>query len=274
MMLSPMNSRSAAAAQFRSFSAAQGLALEPGGAAWLQVMDLKARASQPTPRADEPTAAGGSMDKPWECLTEFAHDMRTPLACIVALSDQVSACGQAGAGLAERLRSHAWQLMRMMDGFIAQTQAQASTVSKTERLLQDLLEESREQVLDLSVQRGVNIVLEHSATCYFVQVSCELMVRALNNVLVNAIKYGEPGSSIRIQCRSLPQPDGVAVVVEVTNQIATLPSDLVPITRSCGLGLDFVRKVVSLHGGQLDLDLPETGLARVRLQLPCDIETL
>ncbi len=224
-------------------------------------------------RAEIRLAAEGEAQR-LQALREFSHDMRTPLASILVLCEQLYANGSSPHETAGRISGHARQLMRMMDGFIALSRIESATLCMTERLMQDLLDDSVGQVRDLAEQRGVKLDLAHAAPCYFVQVAADLMVRALTNLLVNAVKYGEPGSTIQIRCSPVRHARGLAVQVEVCNQIATVPAEGAFFTESCGLGLDFARKVLALHEGQLDLDLGEAGQARARLTLPAEIELM
>lgn len=241
-------------------------AMKPHSVGLRQVFPLSIQGEAPAP-------ASYSVQQ-LQCLREFSHDMRTPLASILALCEQMVQAPAPSPALAERMLGHARQLMRMMDGFIAQTRVESDGIYKAERLVQDLIEESVDQVQDLAARRDVHLNVMQDASCHFVQVAGELMVRALNNVLVNAIKYGEPGSPISIGCRAVHRSQGLVVCIEVVNRIATLPAQGLPAMRSCGLGLDFVRRVAALHGGELELDLHGAGQARVVLTLPCTAEQM
>ena len=214
-------------------------------------------------------------DRRLQCLREFTHDMRTPAASILVLGEKQLAQDQLDRQAVERIMDHARQLIQMMEGFLAQTRVQEAALYTSERLVQDLLDDSLEQVRDLADQRGVKIAWRQEGACYFVQVASDLMVRAFTNLLVNAIKYGEPGSTIDLRCRPLRHAGGWAVAIELDNRIATLPGhDHFALSGSCGMGLDFVRTVLSRHGGNLDLDLRSTGHARARITLPCEIELM
>lgn len=237
----------------------------------------KPLARLPFASVEAQVAEGGSgqfSKEQLQALRDFAHDMRTPLASILTLCEQMKQGTEGDAASAERTINHARLLMRMMDGFIAQSRAEGGTLVKAERLMLDLIDESVDQVRDLAVQRGVSIRIAPTKNCYFVTVASDVMVRALNNLLVNAVKYGEPGSAIDIDLQPARHPAGASVVMELSNRIASQPASAQVVTKSCGLGLDFVRKVLAMHGGQFELDLQSQGVAIARLSLPCDIEPI
>lgn len=130
------------------------------------------------------------------------------------------------------------------------------------------------QVRDLAQARGMQIEFRNHDRFFFVQVSTMLMVRVFMNLLLNAIKYGQPGSGVLISAE--PAASGAQVDVVLSNQIASQGGavDESIITNGFGLGLDFVRTVVQRHQGQLRIEIGhQPGLARVCVTLPCSLES-
>ena len=89
------------------------------------------------------------------------------------------------------------------------------------------------------------------------------LAEALSNLAGNAVGYAAPGTAVIVKVR----PDKAAVVVEVSNQGAPIPADLLPFifepfrranqrerstTGSLGLGLYIASQIVLSHGGTLD----------------------
>ena len=211
-----------------------------------------------------------------QALKFLSHDMRTPVASILAVCREMRT--QTGAQAAfltdvDRVTVHANQLMRLMDGFLFESKAHVEQLSLTEHLLDDLLEDAMAQVRDLAHARGMRIEFHNGERYFFLKVSTMLMVRVFMNLLLNAIKYGQPGTLVSITAG--PNADESAVVITLSNRVAEQSAgvDDTIITKGFGLGLDFVRTVVQRHQGQLNMNIghPE-GLAHVYVTLPCSVE--
>jgi signal transduction histidine kinase len=211
-----------------------------------------------------------------QALRFLSHDMRTPVASILAVTQQMKVLGQGhGPWLAEvgRVTGHADQLMQLMDGFLFESRAHSEQWDLSERLIDDLLEDAIAQVRDLARARDMRIEVHSSEHFFFVQVSTMLMVRAFMNLMLNAVKYGQPGTTVDI-CMALAD-SGTEVDVVIRNRVAHDSAGIDPsiITQGFGLGLDFVRTVVRRHQGQLISNIDKAGGdAQVCVRLPCSVE--
>ena len=119
----------------------------------------------------------------------------------------------------------------------------------------------------------MRIEVHSSEHFFFVQVSTMLMVRAFMNLMLNAVKYGQPGTTVDI-CMVLAESGGEVDVV-MRNRVAddSAGIDQSIMTQGFGLGLDFVRTVVRRHQGQLISNIDKAGGdAQVCVRLPCSVE--
>jgi CHASE2 domain-containing sensor protein/signal transduction histidine kinase len=211
-----------------------------------------------------------------QALRFLSHDMRTPVASILAVSQQMKVLGHGhGPWLAEvgRVTSHADQLMQLMDGFLFESRAHSEQWTLSERLIDDLLEDAIAQVRDLARARDMRIEVHSSEHFFFVQVSTLLMVRAFMNLMLNAVKYGQPGTTMDITL--VLAESGAEVDVVMRNRVAddSAGIDQSIMTQGFGLGLDFVRTVVRRHQGQLTSNIDKAGGdAQVCVRLPCSVE--
>ena len=209
-------------------------------------------------------------------LKFLSHDMRTPVASILAVCREMRTLQGVQAswlGDVDRVMVHADQLMRLMDGFLFESRAHAEQLTLKELLLDDLIEDAISQVRDLAQARGMRIEFRNGERYFFLQVSTMLMVRVFMNLLLNAIKYGQPGTRVTITAE--PTVDASAVAITLSNQVAeqTTAVDEAITTKGFGLGLDFVRTVVQRHQGQLHMNIHHPqGWAHVCVTLPCSIE--
>ena len=211
-----------------------------------------------------------------QALRFLSHDMRTPVASILAVSQQMKVIGQGHEQwLAEvgRVTGHADQLMQLMDGFLFESRAHSEQWALSERLMDDLLEDAIAQVRDLARARDMRIEVQSGEHFFFVQVSTMLIVRAFMNLLLNAVKYGQPGTTVDISM--VLAASGAEVDVVMRNRVAhdSAGIDETIITQGFGLGLDFVRTVVRRHQGQLITAIDQAGGdAQVCVRLPCSVE--
>ena len=96
----------------------------------------------------------------------------------------------------------------------------------------------------------------------------DLLSLAVYNLVENALKYSSPTDSVEVRALE----DGKAVVVEVADSGAGIASeDLSKIfeelyrgsnartTEGSGLGLALVNRIISLHGGQIDVRSRQDG---------------
>lgn len=258
----------------------EGLQIGPSAQATPELPSLRGlnppRISQEELSALLTDSGDAASGEPFDCLRTLSHDMRTPIASILALSEQMLRESGPGAESIRRVMRHAEHLMQMMDGFIAHSQARSESSYTSERLVEDLVDEAVLQAQDLARHRGMTLTVNGGENFLFVQVTSQLMVRALLNVLLNAIKYGEPGSAVTLDCNLSGSADQQNAEISVRNEVArpgSIPREAV-LTKSCGIGLDFVQTVVRRHKGKLRVCIPASGTACVTLSLPCVAERI
>ncbi|OYU26936.1 MAG: hypothetical protein CFE41_13135 [Burkholderiales bacterium PBB2] len=211
-------------------------------------------------------------------LQLLSHDMRTPVASIIALCRRTEPAGSGSA--AESIlgvQRHANKLLRLMDDFILSIAAESSRYQMSEAVFEFLLDEAMDQVQDLAHSRQIRIDIEPSAEPVFVSCDQRLMVRVLVNLLVNAVRHGQMGSVVSVSQQVSSEAEGEReVVCWIRNHVATqgTHSSSDPASRGFGLGREFVSNVVRRHGGQVDFSLPQAPgeLAEVCLRLPLPSE--
>lgn len=209
-----------------------------------------------------------------QTLQFLSHDMRTPVAAILALKKrllllptnnmpQVQAC-------ADQITQNAQRLMDMMDGFIVHSQAEQMPLHLTGCLVSDLLDDAIEQAQPLADQHHIQLQLMETPALLRIMVDTHLIVRALLNLLHNAIRHGMPGSCVII--RTSPHAGQVQPMarIEILNPIgAMLPDNDV---KGFGLGLKFVKTTIQRHDGKFHLQIPyqevDDHMAWIALDIP------
>jgi CHASE2 domain-containing sensor protein/nitrogen-specific signal transduction histidine kinase len=207
-------------------------------------------------------------------LQFLSHDMRTPIASILSLtgpntkrSDTELQC--------EKIVHHAQALLGMMDDFILAISAEAQQYNMQLVLLDNLLNDSLEQVVDLAAAKKIELCDQSSGSDIFVMADTRLLIRAITNLLFNAIKFSPQQSNITIQTNCQHDVEKLRLVVTIT--ISNLvdnrseKKDLDASMLGFGLGLDFVNNVIRKHNGSITRNFPIKGFAAVNLTLPCEI---
>lgn len=202
-----------------------------------------------------------------QALQFLSHDMRTPLASILSLVRQSETP-------AYKIEQHAQKLLQMMDDFCMTVAADAPSYKLQPELLETLLDDALDRVRDLAEAKHVTLSHDNQAEAVFVQANAQLLVRALTNLLQNAVKFCPLHGTVEMRVERLwgAQPGEHAVQIQIVNRVEATPSDhTLP---GFGLGLGFVQKVMDRHGGHMVRHIPPVGEARVTLELPCAADNL
>lgn len=132
-------------------------------------------------------------------------------------------------------------------------------------LVDELLNDAVEKVRDLAFSKQLRIVDDSEALPLFVKVNTRLMVRALMNLLMNAVKFSPSKSCITLQ---IFQPSALEVSISLKNTVAQQTDE--HLLTGFGLGLDFIDTVIIKHQGQIKRHIPTHGFANIIITLPCE----
>jgi signal transduction histidine kinase len=249
--------------------------------------DLSARAG--TRRRDELGRLGRTFDRMADriqllldaqhrLLLDISHELRSPLARL-RVAVELARSGENRGQYLDRIDKEAERLNSLVGGLLQVTRAEGEPDSlrrepvRLDRLLEEL-------VADASLEaeaRGseVRLVGAQAAT---VQGDAELLRRAIENVLRNAIRYAPRGTAVEA---GLEVADGRAVV-RVRDYGAGVPEEALPrifdafyrvetdrdrASGGAGLGLSIARRAVELHRGMMRARNAAPGLL-VEIDLP------
>lgn len=198
-------------------------------------------------------------------LQFLSHDMRTPLASILSLTRTAPSSNNLLPR--EKIDHHARALLNMMDDFILTVNAEAPRYDLSVELLDNLLNDAIEQVGDLAHDKGVTLSEHLSEDPIFVDANARLFIRALVNLLFNAVKFSAPGSTVTVASERHTDAKGhQRVRISISNPVNPTAQDQeMP---GFGLGLNFVDTVMGRHKGRIERHLPSSGRAEVRIDLP------
>lgn len=211
-------------------------------------------------------------------MHDVSHELRSPLARLQAAADLMRQQPERGAEFSERIERDT----RRMDQLIGELLTLARLDSGISGHLDDsidlheimanLAEDARFEAESRHCQVDVDIA-EH----VMIHGDSELIHRAIENVVRNALRYSPKGGRVNISAKVI----GNSVSIEVADEGMGVPEgDLgaifEPFFRSAktdafagyGLGLAITRRIVEAHGGSVVAKNRDGGGFVVSMQLP------
>lgn len=203
-----------------------------------------------------------------EFLQLLTHDMRSPLASILAIVN--SAAGpvadhrlSAGRDVAQYAR----RALDLADGFVMLSRVRGGDGLREPLSLRLVAEDAIHEVRPQANLRSVGIELQGEENPWLVEGDYDLLLRTLVNLLVNALNHSPPGSRIICSLANRADREGRHVLVTLQDEGSGIPEHEIGrifnrfaqvrsprSSRGAGLGLQFVREVVTSHGGTVDCD--------------------
>jgi len=217
-----------------------------------------------------------------ETLRFISHDMRAPqnsILALVELNGQSDTDEHPPAQTLSRIAHLANRTLRLVDDFIQLTRAESMEIAHDRLDLVALLHEINDDFWAAAQARKITLDMQSSESVAFAYGDSSLVMRALSNLLDNAIKYSPDDSTIYL-CLSRGistwnieiQDSGPGIATEDQRHLfepffragAMRNSD----TGGSGLGLAFVHTVAQRHGGSVTLH-SEPGMgSRFTFSLP------
>ncbi len=231
------------------------------------------------------SAAGGSRGVADESLVYgIVHDLRTPMAAILASLEQMEMMERAGAGgvggggeslerSIERVRSSAARMADTIESLLGLAQAREGGERATERIdAASLAREVAEELGALAARAGVTLECAVSGDAWVWGEAAGIR-RCLENVISNAVKFtglvqGERRVWVRVGHTGRSAGSAGMVFVEVTDTGPGIPPEKLELVftpfariggaggrgRGSGLGLAIVREHMLAMGGRVRVE--------------------
>ncbi len=218
-------------------------------------------------------------------LRDVSHELRSPLARLtVALELTREDADPLIEAHLDRME-HETNVLNQLIGQLLTLSSMEAMEKKTsfERLsLNGLIERIIPDAAYEANQRQTSVVFHASDQCSLLG-NQQLLHRAIENILRNAIRYTDEGSEVEVNLTMAREPENKVAVLEVNDRGPGIPegelnSIFLPFYRvdrarstdtgGYGVGLAIAVRAVKLHGGELKAFNRLDGGATVRMQLP------
>src|SRR5215210_3647858 len=207
-----------------------------------------------------------------EILGTVAHDLKNPLGVILGRTEMLTELIAAGSSKesvtaqVEHIRDATKRLTSMVDHLISDAMADAFDISiRREPVdIAGLVNEVADANQPLALNKQQTITVSAPPN-FLTMCDADRMREAIDNLISNAIKYSPIGGKITV----LVTHQGNNTVIRVTDEGAGLsPEDLGRLfgrfqrlsakptagESSTGLGLSIVKRIIDMHGGQVNAD--------------------
>lgn len=212
---------------------------------------------------------------------DLAHEIRTPVGALIGQTQVTLAQARDVDEYQQLLESNLEELSRLSHIaenilFLAHADHAALSIERESVGLSEELHKIAEYFEGLADERGMRFNVDAHGTVW---ANPMLWRRAINNLVVNAVRYGAPDTVVRLTATQ--DHEGASVVVE--NDGCRIPAAQLhrlfdrfyradaarsEFTESSGLGLAIVKAIMNLHGGSAQASCPEAGVVRFELRFP------
>ncbi|MFL9857771.1 heavy metal sensor histidine kinase [Paraburkholderia madseniana] len=212
---------------------------------------------------------------------DLAHEIRTPVGALIGQTQVTLAKPRDADEYQQLLESNLEELSRLSHIaenilFLAHADHAALSIDREPVDLRDELVRIADYFEGLADERGMRFTVEARGVASANPMLCR---RAINNLVVNAVRYGASDTVVRLS--GTQDEQGATVVVE--NDGAPIPGEQLDrlfdrfyrgdaarseFTESSGLGLAIVKAIMHLHGGTARVVCPVPGVVRFELRFP------
>ncbi|AWM88251.1 ATP-binding protein [Microvirga sp. 17 mud 1-3] len=228
-------------------------------------------------------------------VANASHELRTPLASLLGFVETLQGPARNDAAARERfleiMREQAQRMKRLIDNLLSLSRIEMRAhVPPTEPVdLKAVTTHMIEMLTPLAQERGTLIQARLPDRPLVVPGDRDELLRVCENLIENAVKYGESGGRVEVELSRTESPDGKPLaVLAVQDYGPGIPPEHLPrLTErfyrvdgaqsrdkgGTGLGLAIVKHIVNRHRGRFDIASEPGQGARFTITLPASAET-
>ncbi|MBZ6077252.1 ATP-binding protein [Microvirga puerhi] len=227
-------------------------------------------------------------------VANASHELRTPLASLLGFVETLQGPARNDSAARERfleiMRVQAQRMKRLIDDLLSLSRIEMRAhVPPTEALdFKSITAQMIETLSPLARDRGTIIHAHLPDEPITIYGDRDELLRVLENLIENAVKYGESGGKVDVQLARIEGPDGQSQAVLSVQDYGPgiAPEHLPRLTErfyrvdvvqsrekgGTGLGLAIVKHIVNRHRGRLDIASEPGEGARFTVALPAYVE--
>lgn len=200
---------------------------------------------------------------------DIAHDLRTPVNNIRGEAEVALARARTVDEYREVLESSLEEAVRLSELigdllFLARAESPLSELNLAQVNVGDLLTTVRDYYEATAADAGISLTIADGAEAASAYLDRSLMLRAVSNLVSNAIAHTPKGGSVTLAASAT----GTEIRIEVSDTGAGIPAEALPrvfdrffrvepsrsqTSGGTGLGLAIVQGIVTLHGGSAEI---------------------
>jgi two-component system heavy metal sensor histidine kinase CusS len=227
------------------------------------------------------------LEESFERISRFsadiAHDLRTPVNNIRGEAEVALARARTVDEYRDVLESSLEEAVRLSELigdllFLARAESPLNELRRERVNVGDLLITVRDYYEASAVNGGISLVAVESAEPLIVELDRSLMLRAVSNLVSNAVAHTLPGGTVTLAATN----EDAAIRIEVSDTGGGIPTEALPrvfdrffrvdpsrskTSGGTGLGLAIVQSILTLHGGSAEISSQLGHGTRVTLRM-------
>ncbi|MHB8665133.1 MAG: sensor histidine kinase [Acidimicrobiales bacterium] len=219
-------------------------------------------------------------------VANVSHELKSPVGALGILAETMQGEDDPAVArrLAGRMHTEAFRVARIIDDLLDLSRIESEEAPIREPMpVHVVIAQAVERIRQVAEHRGIAIDVSEAPRRVSVIGDRRQLVSALHNLLENAVKYSDDGSTVEVRVRAVAVSDANAVEISVRDYGIGIPSrDLERIferfyrvdrarardTGGTGLGLAIVRHVATNHRGEVRVSSREGEGSTFTLRLP------
>jgi two-component system phosphate regulon sensor histidine kinase PhoR len=241
----------------------------------------------------EVTSARRSEQMRADFVANVSHELRTPLASVLGFIETLQGAAREDRTARDRflgvMHVQATRMARLIDDLLSlsRIESRAHIRPETPIDLRQVVTHIADASRPLAQAEGVEITIEAAAGPFVVRGDRDELLRLVENLVGNAIKYGASGGRVDISLARLEGAKETAIELSVRDYGPGIAADDLPrLTErfyrvdpadsrqrgGTGLGLSISKHVVNRHRGGLEIVSTPNAGATFRVTLPAQTE--